>query len=124
MSALSGAEYGKHPIVWPVLLLYYIAVMTSVFGQQKKCANAGGRVAAYFQTLNGKLMKLTFIFVLLSCQLATAQINFFPLLQCKDRTYTNATIEKITPATVTVLWDGNGVTVPITDLPDDLQTRY
>ena len=69
-------------------------------------------------------MKLTVIFVILSCQLATAQSNFFPILRCKDRTYTNATIDTITPATVTVSWEGNGVITAITNLPDKLQSRY
>jgi hypothetical protein len=64
------------------------------------------------------------IFVILSCQLATAQTNFFPILRCKDRTYTNATIDTITPATVVVSWEGNGVKVAITNLPDKLQIRY
>jgi len=70
------------------------------------------------------LMKLTVIFVILSCQLANAQNNFFPILRCKDRSYTNATIDTITPATVTVSWEGNGVITAITNLPDRLQSRY
>jgi hypothetical protein len=70
------------------------------------------------------LMKLTVIFLLVGCQLATAQTNFFPFLRCKDRSYTNATISTITPATVNVSWDDGGVTVPIASLPDELQRRY
>jgi hypothetical protein len=69
-------------------------------------------------------MKLTVIIIILGCQLAAAQTNFFSLLRCKDRAYTNATIDTITPATVTVSWDGSGVTIPITNLPDKLQIRY
>ena len=69
-------------------------------------------------------MKLTVIFVLLGCQLAAAQTDFFPILRCKDRTYTNATIDTITPATVNVSWGGSGVRVAITNLPETLQTRY
>jgi hypothetical protein len=70
------------------------------------------------------LMKLTFIFALLSCQWASAQTNFFPLLRCKDRTYTNATISMITPATVDVSWGSSGARISITNLPQRLQTRY
>ena len=69
-------------------------------------------------------MKLTLILALLSCQLASAQSNFFPLLRCKGHTYTNATIDTITPATVNVSWDTGGAKIPITDLPRKLQIRY
>jgi hypothetical protein len=55
---------------------------------------------------------------------AWTQTNFFPLLNCKNRTYTNATIEAATPATVTIFWDGGGERIPITDLPPELLTRY
>jgi hypothetical protein len=73
------------------------------------------------------LAKLMVIFVILSCPLAHAQNNphnFFPILRCKDHTYTNATIDNITPATVVVSWEGNGVTEAITNLPPKLQSRY
>jgi hypothetical protein len=69
-------------------------------------------------------VKLTVVFALLTCQLATAQTNFFPFLCCSNRTYTNATIETVTPATVTVFWDGGGERIPITNLPPELQIRY
>jgi hypothetical protein len=69
-------------------------------------------------------MKSSVIFALLICQLAIAQTNFFPLLRCKDRTYTNATIESVTPATVSVFWEGGGERIPITNLPPELQVRY
>lgn len=69
-------------------------------------------------------MKLPAIFALLICQLATAQTNFFPLLCCSNRTYTNATIETVTPATVTIFWDGGGERIPITNLPSELLGRY
>jgi len=69
-------------------------------------------------------MKLTVIFVILGCQLAAAQTNFFPILRCKDRTYTNATIGMITPATVDVSWGSSGARISITNLPQRLQTRY
>jgi len=53
-----------------------------------------------------------------------ADTNFFPLLCCSNRTYTNATIETVTPATVTIFFDGGGAQVPFTNLPPELQTRY
>src|SRR5579862_4171219 len=52
------------------------------------------------------------------------QTNFFPVLVCSNATYTNATIESITPATVTVWWSGGGERISITNLPLELQTRY
>ena len=55
---------------------------------------------------------------------ACPQTNFFPLLECKNRIYTNATIESATPATVTIFWDGGGERIPITNLPPELLTRY
>ena len=69
-------------------------------------------------------MKRTAIFGLLICQLAAGQTNFFPLLCCGNRTYTNATIETVTPANITIFWDGGGERIPITNLPAELQTRY
>jgi len=72
----------------------------------------------------GFLMKLIFVLALLSCQWAGAQTNIFPILRCKDRTYTNATIDRITPATVDVSWDTSVATLSITNLPDNLQKRY
>lgn len=73
--------------------------------------------------MQDSLMKLIVIFVVLS-PWANAQSDFFPILHCQDRTYTNATIDNITPATVTVSWEGNGVTEAITNLPPKLQSRY
>ncbi len=70
------------------------------------------------------LVKLTLVFAVVGCQWASAQTNFFPILRCKDRTYTNATIDTITPATVVVSWEGSGVTTAITNLPHRLQMRY
>jgi hypothetical protein len=64
------------------------------------------------------------MFALLVCQLANAQTNFFPVLCCSNRIYTNATIGTVTPATVTVFWDGGGERASITNLPPELQTRY
>jgi len=69
-------------------------------------------------------MKMTLMIALLGCQLAGAQTNFFPILRCKDRTYTNATIENITPATVDLSWGTSGVRMSITNLPAKLQARY
>jgi len=62
--------------------------------------------------------------LLLLVSTAYAQTNFFPLLNCKNRAYTNATIESFTPATVTIFWDGGGERIPITNLPPELLTRY
>ena len=62
--------------------------------------------------------------LLVLAQTACTQTNFFPLLQCGDRTYTNATIGSITPAAVTVSWDGGGAQIAITNLPEELQVRY
>jgi hypothetical protein len=70
------------------------------------------------------MIALIFIFALLSCQWAVAQTNFFPLLRCQDRMYTNATLDMITPATVDVSWDGGGARMSITNLPRKLQARY
>jgi hypothetical protein len=55
---------------------------------------------------------------------ARAQTNFFPLLNCKNRIYTNATIESVTPATATIFWDGGGERIPLTNLPPEILTRY
>ena len=52
------------------------------------------------------------------------QTNFFSLLCCSNRIYTNATIESVTPATATIFWDGGGERIAITNLPPEVQTRY
>ncbi|MGO8698044.1 MAG: hypothetical protein ACLQVY_10040 [Limisphaerales bacterium] len=57
-------------------------------------------------------------------QLAGAETNFFPVLVCSNFTYTNATIETVTPATVTVWWSGGGERVSMTNLPVELQRRF
>lgn len=69
-------------------------------------------------------MKCAVVFAVFICELANAQTNVFPLLCCSNRTYTNATIESVTPATVTIFWDGGGERTAITNLPPELQTRY
>jgi hypothetical protein len=69
-------------------------------------------------------VKRTAIIALLICQWASAQTNFFPILRCNDRTYTNATIVGVTPATALIDWDGGGESIPITNLPPELQARY
>jgi hypothetical protein len=69
-------------------------------------------------------MKVIFLIIVLSCQWVNAQTNFFPVLRCKDHTYTNATIDRVTPATVDVSWGTSGVTISITNLPDNLQKRF
>ena len=50
--------------------------------------------------------------------------NVFAVLNCKNRAYTNATIESVTPATVTIFWDGGGERIPITNLPPEILSRY
>jgi hypothetical protein len=55
---------------------------------------------------------------------AFTQTNFFPVLECKNRIYTNATIDTVSPATVTIFWDGGGERIPITNLPPELLARY
>ena len=57
-------------------------------------------------------------------QLARAQTNFFPILVCSNCVYTNASIQTITPATVTVWWSGGGERVSMTNLPAELQRRF
>jgi hypothetical protein len=57
-------------------------------------------------------------------QPALCQTNFFPRLVCSNATYTDATIESVTPATVTVWWSGGGERISITNLPPELQRRY
>jgi hypothetical protein len=69
-------------------------------------------------------MKIAAIFALLLCQLAHAQTNFFPVLHCKERNYTNVTIKGVTPTTVLLDWDGGGERISITNLPPELQNRY
>jgi hypothetical protein len=56
-------------------------------------------------------------------QAVVGQINFYVLLNCGDRTYTNATIDTVTPASVIVSWDGGGERVAISNLPLELQRR-
>lgn len=41
-----------------------------------------------------------------------ADTNVFPVLNCKNRAYTNATIESVTPATVTIFWDEDRLAQP------------
>jgi hypothetical protein len=69
-------------------------------------------------------VKTLAILALLICQVADAQTNFFPVLVCSNTTYTNATIEAVTPATVTVWWSGGGERISITNLPAALQKLY
>jgi hypothetical protein len=69
------------------------------------------------------------VFAILFSLVSTArarsdQTNFFPVLVCKNRSYTNATIENFTAATVTIFWDGGGERIPMTNLPPELLTRY
>jgi hypothetical protein len=73
--------------------------------------------------VNNFMRTFLFIFVLTVVRVFADDTNFFPLLQCQNRTYTNAHIDRITPATVTIFWDGGGERISITNLPVDLQRR-
>jgi hypothetical protein len=53
-----------------------------------------------------------------------ADTNFFNFLTCGDTTYTNATINQVTPAYATVTFPGGIVQVPLRDLPENLQQQY
>jgi hypothetical protein len=67
----------------------------------------------------------TFLAVLVTfAPSAFTQTNFFPRLECKNRAYTNAIIESVTPATVTIFWDGGGERIAITNLPPELLKSY
>lgn len=70
-----------------------------------------------------KIIPVFFLFFA-STQIWAADADFFPLLQCQNRSYTNAHISSVTPATVIVIWDGGGEKISITNLPTDLQQRY
>ncbi len=50
-----------------------------------------------------------------------AQPRVFPLLECKDQTYTNASIVSSTPATVLLSFGDGGAQVAISNLPPFLQ---
>jgi hypothetical protein len=52
------------------------------------------------------------------------QTNFFPLLVCSNRIYTNATIDAVTPTTATISWGSSGERIPFSNLPPELQDRY
>jgi hypothetical protein len=72
------------------------------------------------------LTKLT-ILTLLIAGTAIAQVaetNFYPLINIGGKTYTNATVAKLTPATAMVTWDSSGEQVAIANLPMELQRRY
>jgi hypothetical protein len=55
---------------------------------------------------------------------AYGQTNFFPLLKVGDKTYTNATITRVNPAEATVIFDGGGAQVAVSNLPPELRERY
>jgi len=50
--------------------------------------------------------------------------NFFAFLTCGATTYTNATINHVTPSYATVTFAGGIVQVPLRDLPENLQQQY
>jgi hypothetical protein len=53
-----------------------------------------------------------------------ADTNFFNFLTCGNVTYTNATINHVTPSYATVSFAGGIVQVPLRDLPENLQQQY
>lgn len=53
-----------------------------------------------------------------------ADTNFFETLTCGDTTYTNATINHVTPSYATVTYAGGIVQIPLRDLPENLQQLY
>jgi hypothetical protein len=72
-----------------------------------------------------KPLALAFTAALVSLtQRAPCQTNFFHRLVCSNATYLDATIESVTPATVTIWWSGGGERISITNLPPELQRLY
>jgi hypothetical protein len=69
-------------------------------------------------------MKNLILIFLIAAPSAFCQSNSYPVLICRNRTYTNATIDSVTPATVTVFWDGGGERVSMTNLPVEVQKQY
>jgi hypothetical protein len=65
---------------------------------------------------------LPFLFVNWRTPKLTPKLTFSPF--CVAKTYTNATIESVTPATATIFWDGGGERISMTNLPSELQTLY
>jgi hypothetical protein len=53
-----------------------------------------------------------------------ADTNFFEILTCGGDTYTNATITQVTPAYVTLTYDGGVAQLPLRDLPENVQQQY
>jgi hypothetical protein len=53
-----------------------------------------------------------------------ADTNFFEILTCGTDTYTNATINQVTPTYATVTYAGGVVQVPLRDLPENVQQQY
>jgi hypothetical protein len=70
-------------------------------------------------------MKIKFIIIGLVVTIRVqADTNFFNFLTCGDTTYTNATINHVTPSYATVTFAGGIVQVPLRDLPENLQQQY
>jgi hypothetical protein len=50
--------------------------------------------------------------------------NFFYVIHGPEKSYTNATIGSVTPATATIFWSGGGEEVMLADLPEPIQKKY
>jgi S1-C subfamily serine protease len=82
-------------------------------------------------TMNAKtIMSMLAIVPVMLCRAETpnSSASFFPLLCCSNRTYTNAIIKVVAPATtpptVTIFCDDFHERISITNLPRELQSRY
>jgi len=86
---------------------------------------AGGHKERKNMNLN-TIISLLAIAVALACRVEAqdSPTNYFPLLCCSNRTYTNATIEKVNPVTVKIFWETSDEKIPITNLPPEVQARY
>jgi hypothetical protein len=74
---------------------------------------------------NRLIMKTKLIIIGLAVAIRVqADTNFFNFLTCGDTTYTNATINHVTPSYATVTFAGGIVQVPLRDLPENLQQQY
>jgi hypothetical protein len=85
----------------------------------------GFALGVFFQLFRRAVLRTAaVVWALIFVPASYADTNFFPVLNCQNRAYTNATIESVTPATVTIFWDGGGERIPITNLPPELLSRY
>jgi hypothetical protein len=66
----------------------------------------------------------TLLIIFLAAVSARAETNFFALLDCGRAIYTNATISHVTPAYVTVIFDGGIAQVPWREMPPAIREQY